>query len=215
MNRYADAITAYRNAIRLEGASAPLEAGLGEALAAAGGGMVSADAEAAFRKALQLDPKNAKARFFLATGLAQEGRVADAAAGWHAMLADLPADSPWREAANEALAQISARDKATAAAAGSAASGPTEADMKSAASMAPSDREQMIEGMVARLDEKLRKNPDDPEGWRRLVRSYMVLGKAGAARDALQRGKSALGSGSDAARELDAFAASLGIARTE
>jgi cytochrome c-type biogenesis protein CcmH len=58
----------------------------------------------------------------------------------------------------------------------------------------------------------LRKNPDNPDGWRRLVRSYMVLGKKTEAEDARKRGVAALGADSDAAKELDAFAASLGLA---
>jgi cytochrome c-type biogenesis protein CcmH len=87
--------------------------------------------------------------------------------------------------------------------------------MKSAAALSDADRSQMIEGMVARLDQRLRQNPADPEGWRRLVRSYVVLGKAREAQDALRRGVTALGSGSQAAKDLDTFAASLGLARTE
>src|SRR6185312_776237 len=71
MNRFADAADAYRTAIKLAGSSAAREAGLGEALAAEQGGMVSADARAAFERAMALDPKDAKARFFMATARAQ------------------------------------------------------------------------------------------------------------------------------------------------
>jgi cytochrome c-type biogenesis protein CcmH len=81
--------------------------------------------------------------------------------------------------------------------------------------MSAGDRAAMIEGMVARLDDELRKNPTDPEGWRRLVRSYVVLGRKTEAQDALKRGVAALGADSAAARELDRFAASLGLAPTE
>ena len=73
----------------------------------------------------------------------------------------------------------------------------------------------MIETMVARLDEKLRQNPRDPEGWQRLVRSYQVLGKPDAARDALARGLDALGPDSDDGKALAAFAASLGLAAAQ
>jgi cytochrome c-type biogenesis protein CcmH len=73
----------------------------------------------------------------------------------------------------------------------------------------------MIETMVAGLDEKLRQNPRDAEGWNRLVRSYLVLGKTAQARDALNRGVAAFGAGSDEAKGLVAFAASLGLAVTE
>ena len=60
----------------------------------------------------------------------------------------------------------------------------------------------MIEGMVATLDEKLRQNPQDPEGWQRLVRSYAVLGKAELAQDALDRGYAALGRDSEDGKKL-------------
>jgi cytochrome c-type biogenesis protein CcmH len=207
MNRFADAANAYRTAIRLAGSSAAREAGLGEALAAEQGGMVSADAEAAFEKALALDPRNAKARFFLAAGKAQSGRRDEAVRDWRAMLADLPPDSPWRAATEEALASADKEPAST--------SGPTQDQMAAAASMSSGDRAAMIETMVSRLDGELRKNPDNPDGWRRLVRSYMVLGKKTEAEDARKRGVAALGKGSEAAKELDTFAASLGLARTE
>ncbi|RVD33447.1 c-type cytochrome biogenesis protein CcmI, partial [Mesorhizobium sp. M8A.F.Ca.ET.023.02.2.1] len=66
MQRFADAAAAYRNAIRLDGDSAVRQAGLGEAIAGAAGGIVSADAQDAFEAALRLDPANAKASFYLA-----------------------------------------------------------------------------------------------------------------------------------------------------
>ncbi len=47
MQRFPDAVTAYRNAIRLDGESAARQAGLGEAIASEAGGIVSSDAQAA------------------------------------------------------------------------------------------------------------------------------------------------------------------------
>ena len=47
-------------------------------------------------------------------------------------------------------------------------------------------REAMIRGMVASLAAKLQEHPDDPEGWSRLGRSYMVLGDRDKAIDAYQ-----------------------------
>ena len=48
----------------------------------------------------------------------------------------------------------------------------------------------MIEAMVSGLAERLKDQPDDVEGWLKLIRSYVVLGRADdaaeAARDALQ-----------------------------
>ena len=71
----------------------------------------------------------------------------------------------------------------------------------------------MIEGMVKRLDESLRTNGGDIEGWKRLVRSYMILGRRDAAQDALNRGMIALQG--DARTELQGFAAGLGLEPTK
>ena len=73
----------------------------------------------------------------------------------------------------------------------------------------------MITSMVARLDERLKENPRDVEGWRRLIRSYVVLGKTDEARDALSRGIAALGATSPEAATLQELASSLGLARAE
>ncbi|MER9675682.1 c-type cytochrome biogenesis protein CcmI [Mesorhizobium sp. M0208] len=211
MQRYADAVTAYRNAIRLDGDSAARQAGLGEAIANAAGGIVSAEAQAAFEAALKLDPANPKAAFYLAMGMAQEGRIAEATAAWQKMLAALPQGSPWRGAIEQALAESAARNVAS----GAPAKGPSAEDIDAASSMSPQDRQAMISTMVAGLDEKLRQNPRDEEGWMQLVRSYAVLGKTDQARDALNRGIAVFGADSDQARKFTAFAASLGVTATE
>ncbi|MER8504254.1 c-type cytochrome biogenesis protein CcmI [Mesorhizobium sp. M0204] len=211
MQRYADAVTAYRNAIRLDGDSAARQAGLGEAIANAAGGIVSAEAQAAFEAALKLDPANPKAAFYLAMGMAQEGRIAEATAAWQKMLAALPQGSPWRGAVEQALAESAARSVAS----GAPAKGPSAEDIDAASSMSPQDRQAMISTMVASLDEKLRQNPRDEEGWMQLVRSYVVLGKTDQARDALNRGIAVFGADSDQARKFTAFAASLGVTATE
>lgn len=211
LQRFSDAVTAYRNAIRLDGDTAAREAGLGEAIANAAGGIVSADAQSAFEQALKLDPANPKASFYLAMALAQEGRLAEATAAWQKMLGLLPPDSPWRGAVQQALAEAANRSVAS----GEPAKGPDAAAVDAASSMAPQDRQAMIDTMVAGLDEKLRQNPRDTEGWMRLIRSYVVLGKADQARDALHRGIAVFGADSDEAKKFTAFAASLGLTATE
>ncbi|MER8827609.1 c-type cytochrome biogenesis protein CcmI [Mesorhizobium sp. M0938] len=216
MQRFSDAVTAYRNAIRLDGGSAARQAGLGEAIANAAGGIVSADAQAAFEAALRLDPANPKASFYFAMGMAQEGRIVEATAAWQKMLAALPQDSAWRSAVEQALAESAKRSVAS----GEPAKGPSTGDVgagdvDAASSMSPQDREAMINTMVAGLDEKLRQNPRDAEGWMQLIRSYVVLGKADQARDALNRGIAVFGSDSDEAKKFTAFAVSLGLTAME
>jgi cytochrome c-type biogenesis protein CcmH len=59
--------------------------------------------------------------------------------------------------------------------------------MEAVADLPVEQRAAMIEGMVARLAERLRETPNDAEGWLRLARAYRVLGRAGEARAALDR----------------------------
>ena len=213
MGRTGDAVTAYRNSITINGATAKREIGLGEAIAATAGGMVSSEAQAAFERALVLEAGNPKAQYYLAIALAQEGRLGDAAAALRTLLAGLPADLPWRIPTEQAISE--AERRVAGGELPNAPAGPTPEEIDSASDMSPADRSAMIEAMVARLDEKLRANPRDAEGWRRLVRSYQVLGKPADARSALRRGIAALGPDSEEARHLEAFAVSLGLPDTE
>ena len=213
LGRFDEAATAYRNATRLQGSTAIRAAGLGEALTNAGSGVVSADAQLAFEQALVLDKDQPKAKFYLATALVQDGKSAEAIKAWEAMLTDLPDNSPWRKPVSQALAENTSR--VTASSTDTGTPSPTTDNIDAAAAMAPADRNSMIETMVAGLDEKLRQNPSDPEGWMRLMRSYVVLGRAGEARAALDRGLAALGATSDDGRKFAEFAATLGLSATE
>ncbi|BCH33990.1 hypothetical protein MesoLjLc_59200 [Mesorhizobium sp. L-8-10] len=226
MGRFADAVGAYHAAIRLEGSTAARESGLGEAMASAADGVISDEAEAAFNRALRLEPDYPKARFYLATAMAQDGKLQEAVAAWREMLVKLPADSPWRVPVEQAVAEADKRlaagkapsttsEATTSGATTSTTPGPTQDDVEAAATMSDADRNAMIEAMVAGLDQKLRQNPRDLEGWQRLVRSYLVLGRKTDALDAMSRGVAALGEGSVEATALTQFAATLGLSGTE
>lgn len=65
--------------------------------------------------------------------------------------------------------------------------GPSSADVAAAGQMAPAERNQMIESMVASLAARLDAQPADPEGWQRLARAYRVLGRSGEAELAARR----------------------------
>ncbi|MEM7729927.1 MAG: hypothetical protein AAF311_11745 [Pseudomonadota bacterium] len=55
--------------------------------------------------------------------------------------------------------------------------GPTQQDMDDAAALSETDRAAMIDGMVEGLAARLATDPDDPEGWARLIRARLVLGQ--------------------------------------
>jgi cytochrome c-type biogenesis protein CcmH len=89
-----------------------------------------------------------------------------------------PADAPWLTVVNATIADLSQQlgQPVPAAAPIRAAPGPSQADMAAAANMSGDDQQKMIRGMVAKLDQRLKDNPDDPDGWQRLGRAYGVLG---------------------------------------
>ncbi|MCF6287139.1 MAG: c-type cytochrome biogenesis protein CcmI, partial [Candidatus Hydrogenedentes bacterium] len=66
-------------------------------------------------------------------------------------------------------------------------SGPTPKQMQDAANMNPQDRKAMINNMVSGLAEKLKANPNDPDGWVRLLRARRIMGQEAKADIALMR----------------------------
>src|SRR6266851_4817313 len=92
LGRYDDAVRAYHNSIIYNGDSAARRADLGEALAAAAGGVVTDEAKAEFERAIALDADEFKATYFLGVAAEQDGRTAEATSIWGAMLAKAPPD---------------------------------------------------------------------------------------------------------------------------
>ncbi len=68
--------------------------------------------------------------------------------------------------------------------------GPSRADIEAAQSMSQEDRAAMIEGMVEGLAAKLVDEPDNMQGWVRLLRARKVLGQESAAAKDIERLKS-------------------------
>lgn len=61
------------------------------------------------------------------------------------------------------------------------APGPSAEQMRDAVAMTPEARQAMINAMVAGLSAKLQDNPNDPDGWVRLLRARKVMGAEAAA----------------------------------
>lgn len=206
IGRFDDAARAWANAIRLLGPNAVRETGLGEALMAQAGGVVTGAAKSAFEAALAADPKDPKARYFLGLAAEQDGRNAQAAAIWSALAADTPADAPWRGLLGDALARVGAEMPAPAA-----ASGPGAADVAAAESLTPSQRQQMIRGMVERLEARLAEQGDDIDGWLRLMRAWSVLGDGAKAKSAAGQARQHFAGDTAALGRIDALARELGL----
>ena len=107
---------------------------------------------------------------------AQVGRFDRTFALWRPLLDEGPADAPW-------IAPIRAQIEDVAARAGinftlpGASTGPDGAAIAAAEDMSPEDRQEMIEGMVAQLGERLATEGGPVEDWARLISSLSVLGR--------------------------------------
>src|SRR6188768_2289469 len=154
LGRYDDAVGAYRNVITYAGDNAERRADLGEALALAAGGVVTAEAKSEFERAVAQNSEEPRANYFLGLAAEQDGRKADAAAIWRAVLAKAPPDAPWRPLVQDALTRVG----------GSAAPSLSNETMAAAKDMSDPDRNEMIRGMVDRLAMRLKQNSGDVEG---------------------------------------------------
>lgn len=169
------AAQALRRAVIIAPDRADLWAGLGETFVAESQGEeVGVDARKAFAEALKRDPKNISARYHLGLARIGDGDVQGGLADWKALLADLPPDDPRRMAFGHQIAQVQADGGLRPSGAPTGRPAETAQD---------GDVQGMIQGMVAGLAARLEANPDDPDGWIKLVRAYSVLGDT-ARRDA-------------------------------
>ncbi len=204
IGRFDDAAAAFARAIAILGPTAAREANLGEAIMWASGGLIRQEARAAFMRAAALDSRHARSRFYLARALEQDGRDDEAVAAWQALLADARPDRPWVIAAAAALEEASARLDDPAA-------GPAANDVAAAAELSPRQRRTMIEGMVASLAARLEDEPDDAEGWARLIRSYIVLDQPNSAARALRSARTGLEADAGGLAVVEAMAQEFGL----
>jgi cytochrome c-type biogenesis protein CcmH len=172
----ADAAAAFRRAIAVAPAPErpPLYSAYGEALTLAAGGAVSAEAEDAFGKALGGDPKDFAARYYLGLAYAARRDNTRALFLWRSLVADAPPSASWRAELLDRIALLTGRS-------GSAPD---------------------VGAMVASLAARLQSQPNDAEGWQRLIRAYVVMGDAVKARQALDRARTAFKNDSAASARL-------------
>lgn len=205
--RVADSVNAWRNAIKVLGADARRYGGLAEALVAMNQGRVTPETREAFAKVLQLVPDDPRARFYLALADGQDGKFDDAVAKFTALKKDSPADAPWIPITDDQIARLQAAKAQQAKAPGN----PSEDDVAAAAELSDTDRMAMIRTMVDSLDSRLKHDPNNIEGWKRLVRSYAMLQQPDRAAEALHRGLAAFPADTENGKALIALARELGV----
>ena len=236
IGRYNDAANAYKKALAISGPDADLMTDMGESLVLANNGLVSNEAQEVFEAVQQAAPKHMKARYYVALAHQQEGKTADAIAGWTAMLAESAPDAPWRAAVEQQITSAggqvpdapamtsgqmpkipplasSQMSKAPAPAGGQMPKGPalTEEQIQQGREMSTTDRTAMIRSMVEGLDERLTEDGADIDAWLRLIRARMVLGEKDKAADALNRASEALKDNQKAVARLEETRKALGL----
>ena len=194
LNREADALVALKTAYELDPLNAAVIIEYAEALILTDKNRVGEKATSLLERALGADPRNPRARYYLAQGLAQKGNLKGALQGWIDLVAVSPDTAPWLASVGAQItaiakdlnvdpgtyrpspaAQTLGKPKPMAPAI-AGAPGPSQEDVEAASQMSAQDRTEMIRSMVQRLADRLKENPDDLAGWRRLLQAYRVLG---------------------------------------
>jgi cytochrome c-type biogenesis protein CcmH len=201
LENYDEASRAFERALALTGRAPDVLSEYGEILVLAHGGRVAEPAKQVFEETLRAAPAEPRARYYLGLAKAQQGDTRAALQDWVDLIAVSPPDAPWladirREIRGVAMAAgIDAGTLAPSAGLSAPPSapppGPSAEDTKAAAEMTAAEREAMIRGMVEGLAERLKDEPDDADGWRRLARAYEVLGESEKAKDALAQAEAA------------------------
>ncbi|SEL07060.1 cytochrome c-type biogenesis protein CcmH [Roseovarius azorensis] len=170
-------------AVKGDAATASDHAMLADLMINASGGYVSAEAEAALRAALEREPREPTARFYLGMYYLQVDRPDAAFRLWRDLLEESTTDAPWAEPIRAQIQEVAARaGERYSLPPPDRASGPSNADMLAAEDMDPAARQQMIRGMVTGLADRLATEGGTAEDWARLITAYGVLGETDNAR---------------------------------
>lgn len=202
LGQFEKAAEAYLRSIALAGETAEKYLGLGEALASAQNGIVTDDAERAFKAALDRDPSSIRARFWLALRDEQNGKLTEARAAYEALSGEeIPAE--WKDALTRRITLLGGQP---AQAADERQSGASSADREE-----PGAQRQFARQMVESLAKRLKEDGSDLAGWLMLVRSYAVLGEVEKARNAFSSAKAQFENEPDALRQIEDLGRSLGL----
>jgi len=211
VGRNNEAVDAYRGAAEASERHPAVLADFAESKIYASEGQVDDETFKVLEEAVKNDPSQLKARFYFGFAKMQTKDYAGAIQEWTDLSAMAPEGVDWMAQVQEQIRiaaqagnlnvedfkpSAQARDLAKQFALqweeeqqAEPAGGPSQADMEAAADMTPEEREDMIRGMVARLADRLKENPDDIDGWKRLAKVYMVLGEKDKAIEARNKVK--------------------------
>lgn len=221
VGRYKESAEAYGKAVALAPGEALYQSAYGEAQVMAASGFVTPAALKAFDAAISAGADDPRPRFFKGLAMDQSGDPAGAIDAWIELANSAPEGADWKdglvqrikERSAETGVDISGRLKSEGSIdlAGLKAPQPSQEQVEAAMAMPSDDRQAMIEGMVARLAARLAADPNDAEGWIRLIKSRTVLGDGAAAKKDLESALAAFKSRPEESARIAQEARALGV----
>jgi cytochrome c-type biogenesis protein CcmH len=216
---FPQSVDAYAHAVALKPDNPGLQSAYGEALTQASAGKVTPAAATAFRATLSIDPKDERARYYMALSQKDAGQARAALETWIVELNDVAPTSLWSArlraqilaTARELNIDVNARLPAPPSVPSSDFATLPATSAQQMASLSPQEQQQMIANMVEGLDQRLAANPKDAEGWVRLIRSRKVLGQMDLARAALARALAAFNGDAQTQARIKTAAGALGV----
>ena len=191
LERFSDAAQAYGKALELAPDDPRVLGVYAETLVRAASGRVTPRAEMSFRRILELEPGDPRARYYVGLSAAQNERFDAALTRWQELYRDSPADAPWLSAVRQGLvdmASVLGLDPANVVpdprpvevARAEQLPRPARTDPPGGPSAEPVAD---IDGLRARLEA----SPKDYQGWLSLARAEAARGATDAARAAITR----------------------------
>ncbi len=176
-------------------------------------GVVSPEAEKALRAALEINPENGGAKYYIGLMLAQNDRPDLALRVWKQLLRAGELDAPWIPLIRNDIERLAvlAGDTKFELPPIDSTPGPTAEDIENASQMNDEERQEMIEGMVSRLSERLSTEGGSPNEWARLIKAYGVLGDFQNAQSAWEEAKNIFKGDAISLEKLSAAAMNIGL----
>jgi cytochrome c-type biogenesis protein CcmH len=205
-NRFQEAANAYARIIQLEGPRPDTLVSYAESALLANRGEPTDRVKQAINAAISLDPKYAKARFYKAMVLQQEGHKEQALKEWRTLLQQNPKNLELQMAVQRQIAAIKKQSG------GNPKLPSLDKDQRrAAANMTPQERQKMIRSMVSRLADRLKENGNNLDDWLKLLRVRKVLGEKDQAMADLKTARENFKDDKQALARLDSAARELGL----
>ena len=192
LNRFDDASKAFKRALEIAPNRAEIASSVAETGFMAKDGKFNREVRYFFKMAQKLNPREHKALYYLGLDSLMTQKYSAAIQYWVDLISVSPIGAPWLDSVRERLmvaskagqleissftSRLEPIQQRSNNAQQSPEPNPTQEDIKSANDMSEKERENFIRSMVEQLAERLKSNPEDLNGWRRLARSYRVLGE--------------------------------------